>query len=363
MEQELLNQFQSIKNDSTGLIISAETLSELNEIKLDFLGKSGRLTATLKELAKLPEDRRPEIGKLANEVKTSIEELICERERALGAKTSIINRSLDVTAPAILPPDGHLHLITQAIEEISTIFANIGFKRVRYPEVEWDWYAFGALNFPDNHPARDDWETFFVDAREHKEKGKMLLTPHTSSGQIREMSRVAGSRSAGEQTDVKIRMLNIAKCYRRQSDVSHSPMFHQFETLCVDTNISVADLKGVLDYFTKSWFGKARKTRIRPYHFQFTEPSFEVDVSCGVCNGTGKVKNEKCKLCKEGWLEMGGAGMVHPKVLSAGGIDPTKYTGFASGWGVERVLMMREGLDLDDLRILYSNDMRFLKQF
>lgn len=354
MEQELLNQFQSIKNDSTGLIISAESLQELNEIKLDFLGKSGRLTATMKTLAKLPDERRPEIGKLANEVKTSIEELIQEREKSLGAKTSIISNSFDVTAPAVLPPDGHLHLITQAIEEISVIFADIGFTRVRYPEVEWDWYAFEALNFPNNHPARDDWETFFVDAPAHKEKGKMLLTPHTSSGQIREMER---------SKKPPLRMLNIAKCYRRQSDVSHSSMFHQFETLCVDRDISIAHLKGVLDYFTKSWFGDTRKTRIRPYHFQFTEPSFEVDVSCGVCDGSGKLKGEKCKLCKDGWLEMGGAGMVHPNVLKAGGINPQKYTGFASGWGVERVLMMREGLELGDLRLLYSNDIRFLKQF
>src|SRR3989344_2400925 len=152
-------------------------------------------------------------------------------------------------------------------------------------------------------------------------------------------------------------MLNIAKCYRRQSDVSHTLMFHQFETLAVDKNISITDLKGVLDYFAKAYFGPSRKTRIRPYHFEFTEPSFEVDVSCGVCNGKG------CKLCKEGWLEMGGAGMVHPQVLRNGGIDPDKYTGFASGWGVERVLMMKDGIEIDDLRLLYSNKLEFLEQF
>lgn len=354
MDQELLQQLQSIKNDATGLILSSESLNELNEIKLDFLGKSGRLTVTLKSLTDIPAEKRPEIGKLANEVKLSIEELISDQEKKLGSTSRTSSSfSLDVTSPGKLPELGHTHLISQAISEITNIFDHIGFTRVAYPEVEWDWYAFGALNFPENHPARDDWETFFVDSDPDPKHGRMLLTPHTSSGQIREMTK----------GKLPIKMLNIAKCYRRQSDVSHSSMFHQFETLCVDTNISITHLKGVLDYFAKSWFGEGRKTRIRPYHFQFTEPSFEVDVSCGVCNGTGRVKNEKCRLCKEGWLEMGGAGMVHPNVLKACGIDPKKYTGFASGWGVERVLMMREGLELDDLRMLYSNDLKFLNQF
>jgi phenylalanyl-tRNA synthetase alpha chain len=254
---------------------------------------------------------------------------------------------IDVTNPGIKPPLGHLHLVTQAIEEISSIFEKIGFERVRYPEVEWDWYAFEALNFPENHPARDDWETFFIKGAPDPKKGSQLLTPHTSSGQIREMERKAPP----------IRMLNIAKCYRRQSDVSHVPMFHQFEGLLIDKDISITHLKGTLDYFVKCWFGEKRQSRIRPYHFQFTEPSFEVDVTCGVCLGIG------CKLCKEGWLEMGGAGMVHPNVLKAGGINPEKYTGFAFGWGIERVLMMREGLNIDDLRLLYSNNLDFLTQF
>jgi phenylalanyl-tRNA synthetase alpha chain len=190
----------------------------------------------------------------------------------------------------------------------------------------------------------------------------MLLTPHTSSGQIREMSRYAslsGSRTNGNSSGEKIniRMLNIAKTYRRQSDVSHTPMFHQFETLVIGKDISIAHLKGVLEYFVKSYFGEKRKSRIRPYHFQFTEPSFETDVSCGVCDGNG------CNLCKAGWLELGGAGMVHPNVIKNCGLDPKIYTGFASGWGVERVLMMKEGLVIDDLRTLYSDDLRFLEQF
>lgn len=358
MEQDLLNQFQSIKNDATGLVLSCESLSELNEIKLDFLGKSGRLTSLMKELSEIPIERRVAIGRLANEVKSTIEDLIAEHEKKLGAKTFTTGISaIDVTMPAKRPEIGHLHLITQAIEEISQIFEHIGFTRVRYPEIEWDWYAFGALNFPENHPARDDWETFFIEEKSHPEKGRMLLTPHTSSGQIREMVKAAEKLTKKTDKPVSIKMLNIAKTYRRQSDVSHTPMFHQFETLVIGENISIAHLKGVLDYFAKSWFGEKRKIRMRPYHFQFTEPSFETDVSCGVCDGKG------CNLCKEGWLELGGAGMVHPNVIKNCGLDPKKYTGFASGWGVERVLMMREGLELPDLRMLYSSDLRFLEQF
>lgn len=344
MEEELIG----IKNSAISLLLECDNLDSLEEIKLQFLGRSGRLTTSIKSISRLPEEKRPEIGKLANEVKETIENAISEKAKGLKeGKLKTVTKQVDVTNPGILPPLGHLHLITQAIFEITEIFEKVEFTRVRYPEVEWDWYAFGALNFPQNHPARDDWETFFVDAPESKKYGRMLLTPHTSSGQIREMERIKPP----------IKMLNIAKCYRRQSDVSHTPMFHQFEGLVIGDNISIVNLKGTLDYFVKSYFGEKRVSRIRPYHFQFTEPSFEVDVSCGVCEGRG------CKLCKAGWLEMGGAGMVHPNVLKAGGINPDKYTGFAFGWGVERVLMMKEGIEIDDLRILYSNKLEFLNQF
>jgi phenylalanyl-tRNA synthetase alpha chain len=176
----------------------------------------------------------------------------------------------------------------------------------------------------------------------------MILTPHTSSGQVREMLRVKTP---------PVRMINIAKCYRRQSDVSHVQMFHQFEGLVIDQDVSIVNLKGTLDYFAKSFFGPDRKTRLRPYHFQFTEPSFEIDISCGVCNGRG------CKLCKAGWLELGGAGMVHPNVLNAGKIDSKKYSGFAFGWGVERVLMMKDGINIPDIRMIYNTDLRYLNQF
>ena len=344
MEEELIG----IKNAALSFILEAQDLKSLEEVKLQFLGKSGKLTQTIKEITKIPLEKRKEVGMLANEVKQTIEDAIKEQEQGLkkqGAK--ILRQKIDISNPGIKPQLGHLHLVTQAIEEITDIFQKIGFKRVRYPEIEWDWYAFTALNFPKNHPARDDWETFFIKGKEDPDKGQMVLTPHTSSGQIREL----------EKDKLPVKMLNIAKCYRRQSDVSHTPMFHQFEGLVVGENISIVNLKGTLEYFVKSYFGDKRKSRIRPYHFQFTEPSFEVDVSCGVCNGTG------CKLCKEGWLELGGAGMVHPNVLKAVKVDPNKYSGFAFGWGVERVLMMKQGLEIDDIRLLYANKLEFLEQF
>ncbi|MDP3988419.1 MAG: phenylalanine--tRNA ligase subunit alpha [Candidatus Levybacteria bacterium] len=345
MEEEL----QNIKNTAVSFILEATDKKSLEETKLQFLGRSGKLTLAIKEIVKLPIEKRPEIGQLANGIKNTIEDLIIRKENELGEKKQEDRKReiTDITLPGIKPPLGHLHLVTQAIEEITSIFDVIGFKRAKYPEIEWDWYAFTALNFPPNHPARDEWETFFIKQKDDLKKGAALLTPHTSSGQIREM----------ERKKPPIRMLNIAKCYRRQSDVSHAPMFHQFEGLVVDKNISITHLKGTLDYFVRSYFGEDRKSRIRPYHFQFTEPSFEVDVTCGVCKGAG------CKLCKAGWLELGGAGMVHPNVLKNGGINPKEYTGFAFGWGIERVLMMKEGIKIDDLRLLYSNNLMFLKQF
>jgi phenylalanyl-tRNA synthetase alpha chain len=352
MKEKLLN----IKNEAISLILAVEDSKELEDVKLRILGRNGSLTEALKGMAQLPQEDKPEIGRLANEVKNIIEDTIQQKKVQLTKHQDTSHRSFDVTDPGIRPPLGHLHLVTQAIEEITTIFQHIGFTRVRHPEIEWDWYAFTALNFPENHPARDEWETFFINQKPHKNKGTVILTPHTSSGQIREL----------EKGKFPIKMLNIAKTYRRQSDVSHTPMFHQFEGLVVGENISIAHLKGTLDYFTKSYFGDKRISRIRPYHFQFTEPSFEVDVSCGVCNGTGYLdatKQTKCKLCKSGWVEIGGAGMVHPNVLKNTGVNPEKYTGFAFGWGVERVLMMKEDIEIDDLRLLYANDINFLQQF
>ncbi len=344
MEEELLR----IKNNAISLILEAKTKSELNDIKLQFIGRSGELTKIFKEITKLSPEKKAEFGKKINETKQIVENLIDETEAKLSEKVrQRVTHNIDVTDPALLPPLGHLHPVTQVIEEITNIFESIGFTRERYPEIDFDWFAFEALNFPKDHPARDDWETFFIRQKPDPKHGPVVLTPHTSNGQIREMLN----------KQLPIKMINIAKNYRRQSDVSHSAMFHQFETLVVGKNISIVHLRGTLDYFVKSYFGVNRTTRIRPYHFQFTEPSFEVDISCGVCEGRG------CKLCKSGWLELGGAGMVHPNVLRTCNIDPDEYSGFASGFGVERVLMMSEGLQLDDLRTLYSNNLNFLEQF
>ena len=344
MEDSLID----IKNSAVSLILEAKEKSEIEEIEIQFLGRNGSLTQAIKEISKLPIEKRPEIGALANEVKKLLEETLSERKKELEQiKKTVARKKIDFTNPAILPPLGHLHLITQAIEEIVGIFERIGFTKASYPEVEWDWYSFGALNFPKDHPARDDWETFFIKDAKSDKYGPMVLTPHTSSGEIREF----------ERRNPPIRMLNIGKCYRRQSDVSHVPMFHQFEGLVIDKNISITHLKGTLDYFVKSYFGKDRKSRIRPYQFQFTEPSLEIDVSCGICKGKG------CRLCKEGWLELGGAGMSHPNVLRNCKLDPNEYSGFAFGWGIERVLMMKEGIELDDIRLLYSNKLEFLEQF
>ncbi len=342
MKEELNN----LKNNALAQIFEATDSPSLEELRIIYLGRNGKINEMTKELKGMEEDGRKEVGILLNEIKKTIEEAI--NSKIHDFKISKSKEWFDPTIPGKKYNLGNIHLVSQAIQEISDVFQKIGFIRVRYPEVEWDWYAFTALNFPQEHPARDEWETFFIDGKSHPKYGQMLLTPHTSSGQIREMMRVKTP---------PIRMINIAKCYRRQSDISHYPMFHQFEGLVIDEGINITHLKGTLDYFAKSVFGVSVKTRIRPYHFQFTEPSFEVDFSCTLCAGKG------CRLCKAGWLEVGGAGMVHPNVLKTCKIDPDKYSGFAFGWGVERILMMKPGLNIPDLRQLYSTDIRYLKQF
>jgi len=348
-----INKIQNLKNQAISRILEAKSEKELENLRISYLGRKGSLTQVLKELSSLAPEERAGVGRLANDAKTAVEETIKSQQaslRRLG--TNLEKEWLDVTAPGERPAQGHLHLISQTIEEITAIFKKIGFRRVRYPEVEWDWYAFEGLNMPKNHPARDEWETFFIENLHNRKYGLGILTPHTSSGQLREM----------EKTKPPLRMLNIAKCYRRQSDASHAPMFYQFEGLLIDKGIAITHLKGTLDYFAKQYFGPDRKTRIRPFHFRFTEPSFEFDVTCIVCGGKGKLANgQRCKVCKEGWMELGGSGMVHPIVLKNGGIDPNKYTGFAWGWGVERLFMMKYGID--DIRLLFSGDLRFLKQF
>jgi len=341
-----ISKIQNLKNQAISAVLEAQSDDELERLRIAYLGRKGEITQLLKTIPSLSASERKETGQAINDAKKAIEQAIKDTKKSLQTqKIDFDQEWLDVTAPGKKPALGHLHLVTETIEEITDIFEKIGFTLKTHPEVEWDWYSFGALNMPENHPARDIWETLYLDKLQHPKYGRAVLTPHTSSGQIREM----------EQQKPPLRMLNIAKCYRRQVDVSHAPMFYQFETLVVDKNINITHLKGTLDYFARQYFGKDRKTRIRPYHFQFTEPSFEVDVTCIVCGGQG------CPVCKDGWLELGGAGMVHPLVLKHGGIDPEKYSGFASGFGVERVLMMKYGID--DIRLLFSGDLRFLQQF
>jgi phenylalanyl-tRNA synthetase alpha chain len=333
----------------------AESTAPFDLLRQTILGGKSELAKLSRRIREVPVGERGKVGVVLNQVKQSIEVALERRTQSLPATPQ---QFLDITAPGEKPPVGHLHIVSQAISEITRIFERIGFIRVRHPEVDWDWYPFESLNMPPNHPARDEWETFFIrfpgTPGKDPKKQAIVLTPHTSNGQVREM----------EKGKLPIRMINIAKCYRRQVDVSHTPMFHQFEGLFVDRNVSIAHLKGVLDYFAKQYYGPERTTRLRQFHFQFTEPSFEVDITCGVCLGKGVLSNGvPCRLCKDGWLELGGAGMVHPVVLKNGGIDPDRWNGFAFGWGVERVAMMKSGTKLDDIRLLYGNDIRFLEQF
>ncbi len=348
---------EQLAKDILAALDGVKDAKALETFETERLGRKGEFNMLLKGLGALSPDDRKAVGARANELKQQIEAALGAKKAALASASAASlaeEERIDVTVPGTRPPEGHLHLVSQAIREITDIFRGIGFHRVRHPEVDWDWYTFESLNMPGDHPARDEWETFFMDAPAHPKLGKMVLTPHTSSGQVREM----------EKKKLPIRMISISKTYRRQIDVSHTPMFHQFEGLYVDKRVAVTHLKGVLDYFVQQFFGPDRRTRLRPFHFRFTEPSFEIDISCGICGGTGKLDGGgKCRLCKEGWLELGGAGMVHPNVLKAGKIDPEEWGGFAFGWGVERTMMMKSGVRIDDIRELYKSDFRFLRQF
>ena len=350
------DQLNALRLEAETRIAAASTAEALAELETVYLGRKGSLTQLLKGLAGVSVEERPKLGTLANEIKLALEARVAERRADFDAEASARlaeTERVDVTEAGHRPPQGHLHLVGQAIEEIADVFSKIGFVRTRYPEVDWDFYAFEGLNMPSDHPARDEWETFFVDAPPGPQ-GKMVLTPHTSNAQVRELKR----------GQFPVRMMNIGKTYRRQSDATHTPMFHQFEGLYVDKGVAITHLRGILEYFAKAFFGADRQVRLRPFHFRFTEPSFEIDISCGVCGGTGLgADGAKCKMCKRGWVELGGAGMVHPNVLRAGGVDPSVYSGFAFGWGVERTYLMKQGMKIDDLRTLYKNDIRFLEQF
>ena len=312
-------------------------------LRVRYLGKKGELTAVLRGMGALTPEERPVVGQLANEVRAEIESALAAKvaaakEQALNDQ--LVREKLDVTMPGTPARMGHQHPLTRAQREMEEIFIGMGFEIAEGPEVEYDYYNFEALNIPQNHPARDTQDTFYI-------TDKVLLRSQTSPVQVRVM----------EKQNPPIRVISPGRVYRSDAlDATHSPLFHQMEGLVVDKGITMSDLKGTLETFAKKMFGESTKIRFRPHHFPFTEPSAEVDVSCFVCGGKG------CRVCKgEGWIEILGAGMVHPFVLQNCGIDPEVYSGFAFGMGLERVTMTRYGID--DIRLFYENDERFLKQF
>ncbi|MBQ9802070.1 MAG: phenylalanine--tRNA ligase subunit alpha [Clostridia bacterium] len=312
-------------------------------LRVKYLGKKGELTAVLRGMGALTPEERPVVGQMANDVRAEIEAALAERVAA-AKEQALIDRlareKLDVTMPAKCDRVGHQHPLTRAQREMEEIFIGMGFEIAEGPEVEYDYYNFQALNIPENHPARDTQDTFYI-------TDNILLRSQTSPVQVRVM----------EKQSPPIRVISPGRVYRSDAlDATHSPLFHQMEGLVVDKGITMSDLKGTLETFARKMFGEKTEIRFRPHHFPFTEPSAEVDVSCFVCGGKG------CRVCKgEGWIEILGAGMVHPFVLSNCGIDPEVYSGFAFGMGLERVTMTRYGID--DIRLFYENDERFLKQF
>ena len=317
--------------------------ANVDELKVRYLGKKGELTAVLRGMGKLTPEERPVVGQIANEVRVAIETAISARASELAEKAmneALEKEKLDVTIDGTLPRIGHQHPLSAVQREMEDIFIGLGFSIVDGPEVELDYYNFQALNIPENHPARDTQDTFYI-------TDNILLRSQTSPVQVRVM----------ENKKPPLRIVSPGRVYRSDAlDATHSPLFHQFEGLVVDKGITMADLKGVLEAFAKQMFGEETRIRFRPHHFPFTEPSAEVDVSCFVCGGKG------CRVCKnEGWIEILGAGMVHPFVLENCGIDPNEYSGFAFGMGIERVAMTRYGID--DIRLFYENDERFLSQF
>ena len=337
MKEKLL----TIKQEALDAIHSAN--ADLEQIRIRYLGKKGELTSVLRGMGSLSPEERPAFGQLANEVRQNIEAALADKVRAqkqAALEKKLESEKIDVTFPATSSRVGTLHPLTQVQRRIEDIFIGMGFSIVEGPEVEYDYYNFQALNIPENHPARDTQDTFYI-------TDKILLRSQTSPVQVRTM----------EKQKPPIRIISPGRVYRSDAvDATHSPLFHQIEGLVVDKGITMGDLKGMLETFAKTLFGEEARLRVRPHHFPFTEPSAEVDVSCFVCGGKG------CRVCKnEGWIEILGAGMVHPNVLSNCGIDPEVYSGFAFGLGVERIAMKKYGID--DMRLLYDNDIRFLEQF
>lgn len=336
-------QLTAIREAAAAALNEADTLARLEELRIQYLGKKGELTAVMKGMGKLSPEERPVIGQLANEVRTGIETALEAKKSALemaAADAKILSETIDVTMPGRRTAKGKKHPLTTVLDELKDIFIGMGFTIAEGPEVELDYYNFEALNIPKDHPARDSQDTFYIDEN-------VVLRSQTSSVQARVM----------EQQQPPIRLISPGRVYRSDAvDATHSPVFHQVEGLVVDKGITMADLKGTLEVFVKNLYGENTRLRFRPHHFPFTEPSAEVDISCFNCGGEG------CRICKgEGWIEILGCGMVHPKVLSGCGIDPEVYSGFAFGIGLERITMFRYGID--DLRLYFENDVRFLEQF
>ncbi len=334
---------EKIRLEAESEIKAAGDAKALDEVRVRYLGKKGIITIELKSIGKLPKEERPAAGEKINEIKAAIEndigimlKSIQDREMQERLKKEYV----DITAPGRRPGLGHLHPLTIVREEISEIFTGLGFGIAEGPEIEYDYYNFEALNIPKDHPARDLQDTFYIN-------DNIELRPHTSPVQVRTM----------EKQQPPIRIIVPGRVYRADDiDATHSPVFHQVEGLVVDKGVTMGDLKGVLSLFARQLFGEETKTKFRPHYFPFTEPSAEMDVTCMACKGKG------CRVCKgTGWIEVLGSGMVHPKVLKMSGIDPDVYSGFAFGLGLDRIAMLKYGID--DLRLFFENDMRFIKQF
>lgn len=334
---------EEIRESSKEVVKNIHDKASLEAFRVEYLGKKGKLTDVLRGMGKLTAEERPVIGQLANEVRSFIEEeisKISEQLEKTETERKLAEETIDVTLPGKSVKIGNKHPLTIVLDELKDIFIGMGFQIAEGPEIETDYYNFEALNIPKDHPARDTQDTFYI-------SDNVLLRTQTSPCQIRTM----------EKQKPPIRVIAPGRVFRSDNlDATHSPLFHQIEGLVVDKGVTMADLKGTLEVFCKKLYGDDIQVRFRPHHFPFTEPSAELDISCPACHGTG------CRVCKgEGWIEILGAGMVHPKVLSICGINPDEYSGFAFGIGLERIVMRR--FDIDDIRMFYENDLRFLKQF
>jgi len=336
-------QLEKIKEEALKQIESSDALDKLNEIRVAYLGKKGELTSVLKGMKSIAPEERPKVGQMVNEARELIEAKLEETRQNLARKAreaQMRAEVIDVTLPARKANVGHRHPNTIALEELERIFVGMGYEVVEGPEIEYDEYNFTKLNIPEGHPAKDEQDTFYINK-------EIVLRTQTSPVQARTM----------EKGKLPIRMISPGRVFRSDEvDATHSPSFHQVEGLVIDKNITFADLKGTLAEFARKLFGEETKVKFRPHHFPFTEPSAEMDVSCFKCGGSG------CRFCKgTGWIEILGCGMVHPHVFEMCGIDPEIYTGFAFGVGLERIALLK--YEIDDMRLLYENDVRFLKQF